>query len=97
MKHEIDDIIKRIGAINEIEKRRLLVIADHFELPLHSNDDLIIAKSIAVIYDGWLLKLYAIPGVQQPEQLAYEFTAMSLLLFHTKLISKKKELEGDKK
>lgn len=97
MKNEIDVIKKYTGIINEIEQRRIRLIADYFNLPLHSDDDIIIVQTVGVVYDGWLSKLYAIPNVKQPEQLAYELTAMSLQIFHdTKLISNKKELEGEK-
>ena len=82
------------GIFQQIEYDRLKVIANHYGLPFNTKEDYFFALNVKVVYDGWLINLYKIDDIKNPETTAYDLTAITLNLFEKrKIINEVKENE----
>ena len=87
------------GIIGQIEFERLETIVDYYHLPLITKEDLYYAYSVKAVYDGWLVNLYKVDNIVDPEGKAYEMTTMTLGIFrgHTQIGNITPKIEEIKK
>lgn len=68
------------GILNLIEWERMKIICGHFGVTVQENN-FSYCMSIKCTYDGFLINLYKIDSLRDPESLAYDLTANALRLF----------------
>ena len=92
MKNTVDKLLFP-GLFQQIEFRRLEGIAKYYGLPLETKEEQIYAMSVKAVYDGWLVNLYRMENLDDPDGLAYDLTSMTLKLFRKKRLGKTQLIE----